>query len=126
DTGIDWAINDEHIRIHPRFRGKLPPRSEVELFAFLKAGIKPGHIVFDVGTFIGTYAVCEAKWAGPTGRVVAFEPTARNWPVIRAHLKMNGVADRVVLIEAAAGDTSGHTRFHQHPRDSDQNSILPL
>jgi FkbM family methyltransferase len=126
DTGIEWSTNGESIRIHPRLRGKVQPSDEVELFAFLKEGIRPGHVIFDVGTFIGTYAVFEALWSGPTGRVVAFEPTAQNWPVIQAHLRMNGVQDRVVLIKAAAGDTSGHTRFHEHRRDSDQNSVLRL
>jgi len=125
-TGIDWETNGEPIRIHPRMRGKIPPANEVELFAVLKEGIQPGHVIFDVGTFIGTYAVFEAKWSGPAGRVVAFEPTAGNWPLIEAHLRMNGVQDRVELIKAAAGDRSGLTRFHQHIKDSDQNSVLQL
>ena len=125
-TGIEWSTNGERLRIHPRLRGKIPPLNECELFAFLKAGIKPGHVIFDVGTFIGTYAVFEALWSGPSGRVVAFEPTAANWPWIQAHLRMNGVEDRVELIKAAAGDTSGVTRFHQHLVDSDQNSVFPL
>jgi FkbM family methyltransferase len=126
DGGIDWITNGEHVRIHPAVRGKIPPLNEVELFTFLKDGVRPGQVVFDVGTFIGTYAVFEARWVGPGGRVVAFEPTAKNWPMIEAHLKMNGVADRVELIRAAAGDRSGHTTFYQHHRDSDQNSVLPL
>jgi FkbM family methyltransferase len=126
ESGIEWSTNGERLRIHPRLRGKIQPRSECDLFAFLKAGIKPGHVIFDVGTFIGTYAVFEALWSGPSGRVVAFEPTAANWPWIQAHLKMNGVESRVVLIKAAAGETSGLTRFHQHLIDSDQNSVFPL
>lgn len=126
ETGIAWATNGENIRIHPSLRGKVQPFNEYEVFAFLKEGIKPGHVIFDVGTFIGIYAVFEARWSAPSGRVVAFEPTAKNWPWIEAHLRMNGVQDRVELIKAAAGDTSGVTRFHQHVTDSDQNSVFPL
>jgi FkbM family methyltransferase len=126
ETGIEWSTNGERLRIHPRLRGKIQPLSECDLFAFLKAGIEPGHVIFDVGTFIGTYAVFEALWSGPSGRVVAFEPTAANWPWIEAHLKMNGVERRVELIKAAAGERSGLTRFHQHLIDSDQNSVFPL
>lgn len=124
--GIDWSTNGEPIRIHPRLRGKVQPFNEVDLFALLKEGVKPGHVIFDVGTYIGTYAVFEARWSAPSGRVVAFEPTATNWPLIQAHLRMNGVEDRVELIRAAAGDRSGHTVFHQHRQDSDQNSVFPL
>lgn len=124
--GIPWATNGEPIRIDPRMRGKVPPQNEPALFNLLKAGIKPGQVIFDVGTFIGTYAVFEARWSGSTGRVVAFEPTAKNWPRIEAHLRMNGVDDRVELIKAAAGDRSGVTRFHQHITESDQNSVFPL
>jgi len=39
---------------------------------------------------------------------------------------MNGVDGRVELIKAAAGETPGLTRFHQHLVDSDQNSVFPL
>jgi len=125
-SGVDWCTNGEHIRIDPRFRGKIQPANETEVFALLKNGIKPGQIIFDVGTFIGTYAVFEARWSGPTGRVIAFEPTAMNWPRIQAHLRMNGVEGRVDLIKAAAGATSGRTQFNEHHRDSDQNSVFPL
>lgn len=126
ESGIEWSTNGERLRIHPRLRGKIQPLSERDLFAFLKAGIEPGHVIFDVGTFVGTYAVFEALWSGPSGRVVAFEPTAANWPWIQAHVKMNGVERRVELIKAAAGERSGLTRFHQHLVDSDQNSVFPL
>jgi FkbM family methyltransferase len=125
-TGIEWSINGEPIRIHPKLRVTIPPVNEPDLFAVLREGIQPGHIVFDVGTFVGTYAVFEAKWSGSTGRVVAFEPTAGNWPWIEAHLRMNGVRDCVELIKAAAGDKSGLTQFHQHIKESAQNSVLQL
>ena len=60
----------------------------------------------DVGSFLGIYAVLEARFAGPRGRVVALEPTAWSASVARSHFAFNAdpAAAPIVLLEAAAGD----------------------
>jgi FkbM family methyltransferase len=52
--------------------------------AFAKA-VKPGDVVYDVGAWIGAYALLAARLAGPQGRVFAFEPD----PVARRQLERN-------------------------------------
>lgn len=54
-------------------------------------GIKPGHVVLDCGAYCGGSSMAMSKVVGPSGRVVAFEPDARN----RGALERNLAAHRV-------------------------------
>src|SRR5437016_2709331 len=67
--------------------------------AFARA-IRPGDLVVDAGANVGFYTLLAARIAGPTGRVVAFEPVARNLDYLRRHVELNHVHN--VRIEACA------------------------
>lgn len=108
ERGIKWRVNGEIIRIDPRVRHLIPHVNEPVLFDFLRSHIRSGDIILDIGSFIGIYAVLEARWAGPSGRVVAFEPTPASGALLRTHLRMNRVEERVTIIDAAVGHQSGH------------------
>jgi FkbM family methyltransferase len=105
--GVPWHVNGESIRIVPGVRHLVPHENEPSLFNFLRAEIRPGDVVFDVGSFLGTYAVMAARWAGPQGRVVAFEPSPETFHLLERHLAMNGVARQVVARLAAVGERAG-------------------
>jgi len=67
--------------------------------------VKPGDTVVDVGANIGWYTLLASRLVGPTGRVLAFEPTeAMN--LLRKHLKMNGIRN-VGTYRVALGATEG-------------------
>ena len=111
NRGLAWTVNNQPLKIDPRVRHLIPKTNEPELFNFLMTNIKPGHTVLDVGSFLGTYAVFAARWAGPEGKVIAFEPTKANHTIISKHLQFNDVQDRVRLIKAAVGDRAGVAEF---------------
>ena len=81
-----------------------------QLSAFMNA-IRPGNTVADVGAFRGTYTVIAAALAGPTGRVVAFEPTTANADVIRTNLALNDLTAHVHIEPAAVSDRMGTAKF---------------
>jgi FkbM family methyltransferase len=58
---------------------------EQPVVAAFATAVKPGDVVYDVGAWIGAYALLAARLAGPTGRVFAFEPD----PVARRQLERN-------------------------------------
>ena len=89
-NGLPWNVHDEVVRIHPSVRHLVPHEPEPALFHFLRQTIRPGDIVLDVGAFVGIYAVLEARWSAPTGRVVAFEPTPSSVELARRHIAWNG------------------------------------
>jgi FkbM family methyltransferase len=114
-SGLPWAVHDEEVRIDPAVRHLVPHEPEPGLFAFLRNTIRPGDVVLDVGAFVGIYAVLEARWSGPSGRVIAFEPTPSSVDIARRHLSFNGLGeDRVRVIEAAVSDRAARATLHQY------------
>jgi FkbM family methyltransferase len=113
---MPWRVHDEIVRIDPRVRHFVPHASEDALFAFLKRHVRPGAVVLDIGSFLGVYAILEARFAGPTGRVVAVEPTPWSASLARRHFEFNAdsTAAPVILFEAAAGEQRGHATFYEY------------
>jgi FkbM family methyltransferase len=109
--GLPWHIHGEAIRINPHVRHLLPSTAEPALFDYLRRTVRPGDVVLDVGGFLGAYAILSARWAGPSGRVVTFEPTAWTAGIAREHFRMNPEGDRIALVEAAVSDRAGRARF---------------
>ena len=117
--GLPWRLNGEPLRIHPAVRHLIPQDNERPLFEYLRAGIRPGDLVFDIGAFLGTYALFEARWSGPHGRVVAFEPSPFSFSMLGRHLAMNGLGpDRVDARHAAVAASVGRqtlVAFEEEP-----------
>jgi FkbM family methyltransferase len=76
------------------------------LLTALLAHIKPGSKVFDVGSFVGTYAVAAARRMS-TGQVIAFEPSPESAGLLRRHSLLNGVENRIRVVEAACSNRNG-------------------
>lgn len=124
--GLPWSINGETFRIIPGLRHLLPPVNEAPLFRFLSEGIEQGAIVFDIGSFLGTYAMLAARRAGETGRVVAFEPSPFSFQALERHLAMNGLhAPRAVARRAAVGARSEERRLVTFENEPYRNMIAP-
>ncbi len=91
---------------------------EPELQAALKAFVKPGAVVYDVGANIGYVSLMCAKCAGETGRVFSFEPLPENQARLERTLDLNNLSGRVTLVKKAAGRHSGRTTFWIHASTS--------
>ena len=115
-TGLPWRVHDDTVRIDPRVRHLVPHASEEALYRFIQREIAPGDVVLDVGSFLGVYAILEARRAGPAGRVIALEPTAWSASIARRHFDYNATTAGapITLIEAAAGETPGHATFYEY------------
>lgn len=115
-TGMPWRVHDETIRIDPRVRHLVPHASEGALYRFVIREISPGDVVIDVGSFLGIYAVVEARRAGPAGHVIALEPTAWSASVARRHFACNAgpAAAPIRLVEAAAGDSATQATLYEY------------
>jgi FkbM family methyltransferase len=51
--------------------------------------IAAGQIIVDVGAHIGTFALMAGRRVGPTGRVLAFEPSPMTFELLRKNLEAN-------------------------------------
>lgn len=124
--GLAWHVNGEPLRIDPAVRRLVPHQSEPELFAFLRDEIQPGQTVIDIGAFLGVYAMLEARRVGPSGRVVAFEPSPSSFAVLVRHLRMNGLAAPQVEARCAAvGARAERQRLQIWDDEPYRNMIVP-
>ena len=80
-------------------------------FAFLDKVLRPGMVFVDVGANDGYYTLFAARRVGPSGRVVAAEPSSRERAHLQRNLGRNGL-DNVSVIPAAIGATSGLADLH--------------
>lgn len=123
-AGLPWEINGEIIRIDPRVRHLVPHVAEPEVDRFIRRTVRPGDLVLDVGAFLGIHAIVAARQAGSRGRVIAFEPTHASAEIARRHFALNGLGDRVRMIEAAVSDRPGQATFNEYSQPY-VNSLKP-
>jgi FkbM family methyltransferase len=74
--------------------------------------IKEGEIVFDIGAHVGFYTLLASLLVGPRGRVYSFEPCSENLFYLKEHLRLNGIAN-VVVLETAVADRCDYAAFQK-------------
>jgi FkbM family methyltransferase len=79
-------------------------------FMFLSRMLRPGMVFIDVGANDGLYTLFAARRVGPTGRVVALEPSRREFDRLQQNLALNGLTN-VVTLPVAAGDRDGKAQL---------------
>lgn len=77
--------------------------------------VKPGAVVYDVGANAGFYTMLGSVLSGPTGRVVAFEPSPRNLGFLREHVRLNALSN-VNILDIAVAEQPGTARFRSSPK----------
>jgi FkbM family methyltransferase len=99
-----------------RFAGGMPDVIHTYLYFFgewepvitryMKALLRPGDIVIDVGANVGAHALLAAHLVGPTGRVHAIEASPSIFESLRRNVARNA-ASNVVLHHVAVADRPG-------------------
>jgi len=105
--GLDLVVPNKDVTIVPGILGGFYEARELDLWERLTP---VSGLVVDVGGNLGVYACLAAKAQGT--RVVVFEPAPENVDLLRKNLALNGVLDRVELVEAAVGDVQGELVIH--------------
>jgi FkbM family methyltransferase len=90
--------------------------------SFCKHFLRQGMNVIDVGANVGVYTFLAAHRVGPTGSVIAIEPTASCVRCMQKTISASSLEDVVFLIEAAAGDHEGTIQLREE-RASVFNSV---
>lgn len=71
--------------------------------------LRSGDMFLDVGSNIGSFTVLASGVCGATSW--AFEPDPDNLAALKRNISLNGLEDRVTVLEVAAGDTDGTVSF---------------
>jgi FkbM family methyltransferase len=110
-SGFDWKVFDEQI-------------SEPVTAAAIKALLRPGMTVFDVGANVGYFTLLAARLVGSGGRVHAFEPTPSVAHRLAENVAMNKLESQVCCNAVAVGDEVGVVSLHTQRDDSEGNNIF--
>lgn len=100
----------------------LSDRYEQETSEALKAYIRPGMTMLDVGAHVGCHALLAARLVGPEGKVYAFEASPDNFALLRKNVELNGYRN-IALVPKAVAEKTGTVTFHLSPEGNDRNSI---
>jgi FkbM family methyltransferase len=65
--------------------------------------LRPGEVVYDIGTNLGLYAIFVAKAVGSQGRVIGFEPELRSFERCQENLLLNSLPT-VKVFDRALGN----------------------
>ena len=89
--------------------GLLWYEPEIRLTRFLLGHLAPGDRFVDVGANYGYYSMLAAE-ASPGGGVLAFEPSPRVYPFLKANL---APYPRAEALQLAASDRAGKAEFYE-------------
>lgn len=92
---------------------------------FLWQTLKPGMVFFDIGAYHGIYSLVAGRRVGKSGRVVAFEPSPREFSRLKLHFRWNRI-ENTRIEHLAVGAEAGKTTFFQViSGDQTRNGLRP-
>ncbi len=110
--GVRRVVNGIEYRVDSRCRHHFAPEYEASAAGFLCKHIAPGAVVYNVGANVGVLTVQLARWSGPRGRVLAFEPNPHAADLLKRNLRLNRLDSQVEIVGVAIGDTVGDVTLH--------------
>jgi len=98
------SIDAAGLEMDEAIRAGCYERNEAD---FIRRSVHQGDTVFDLGAHVGVHTTLLAALVGPAGSVIAIEPNPPHVVRLGAAARAAGVADRVRIVKAAAGDGPG-------------------
>ena len=109
--GVTRKINNIKVRFPAKWSRYYPGDYEVENYSFLQQQVKTGMHILDIGAHIGLFSTCSSQMAGPTGKIICFEPTPGTFSILKNTLRLNH-CDNVIARQAAVSDKEGTATFY--------------
>jgi FkbM family methyltransferase len=72
----------------------------------LKSWLHRGSVMVDIGANMGLFTLLASRWVGPSGKVLAVEPSPRERQRLLAHLRLNAITN-VDVAASAVSDRIG-------------------
>jgi FkbM family methyltransferase len=73
-------------------------------FAFINSVLKKGMVMIDIGANDGLFTIFAASKVGKQGRVLAFEPSRREFGRLQSNIQMNHLENVIAISKAASNE----------------------
>jgi len=83
---------------------------EQHILELLISKVRPGDVIYDIGSNFGIYTILLAKAVSPNGIVIAVEPENRRYKHLQDNLKLNALTN-VRSFKLALGDKEGEVKL---------------
>ena len=83
---------------------------EQHILELLINKVRPGDVIYDIGSNFGIYTIFLAKAVGPNGIVIAVEPESQSYEHLQDNLKLNALTN-ARSFHLALGDSSGEAKL---------------
>lgn len=122
--GIPRTYGGHKIRFPTRYARYYQSDYQPDLLEFLKQNLKAGNTYWDCGAHFGLFSVVASRLVGPTGLVLAFEPTPSVREILTKVVSMNKAFNVIVRPEALS-DRTGEAVFYAIDNEaSNANSLI--
>ena len=88
---------------------------EVKSLNFVLNRLQPGAVFLDIGANIGTFTLPAARKVGPSGCVVAVEPSPRVFPYLKHNVTLNKFTNVRLIQSAVFNQNCQNTPFYEAP-----------
>jgi FkbM family methyltransferase len=114
-TGAKFVVPhlSEPIAFHLLVDGCYEPETEARILSSLSSG----DVFVDVGANVGLFTVGAGRAVGPSGRVLAFEPSPFVFPYLRRNVQLNDLPNVEVLELALSDCERDRAPFYPAPHD---------
>ncbi len=85
---------------------------EREHYFLLKKAIRPHQRILDIGANIGYYVLIEHRLLQEKGHVIAFEPSSKNFTLLKKNINLNKLSSKTTLLHTALATKDGFSRLH--------------
>src|SRR6266436_10400822 len=90
--------------------------------AYLERALSPGNTFVDVGANLGIYTLVASRIVGPSGRVIAFEPSVQSLPLLQKNIMLNSLTN-VTAFPVALSEKAGRVRLYHAGSCPSGNSL---
>jgi FkbM family methyltransferase len=99
---------------------------EMWITSVFRSIVRQGMTVVDIGANCGWYTLLGANLVGSQGKVYAFEPNSDCCTLLKKTLSVNGLSDRVTVVEQGVVEASGERTFYKPPAYNASAAFHPL
>jgi len=85
-------------------------RWRLDVLEFLDRRLKPGDVVYDVGSNIGLFSIFAARKVTEQGRVFAFEPNPETFSYLQENIRLNEL-ENLCSFQVALGNSAGEAEL---------------